>query len=200
MDVAQSVAGFTRPGAWDVGRYAVGLVSSAALKRVYQLCLYSPHWRVGWRFVDDGGVWARRSLDGVPWNSIADPGYRFYADPFPMSFQGKTFVFVEDFDHHAGKGVISAIPFGDAGQIGPAEPILSEPWHLSYPYLFEHRGEVWMISSGELAIAQNFTLSRRSVSVAGSAIAISSKTSKQATRALFNSKVSGGCLQRFATN
>lgn len=145
VDVAQSVAGFTRPGAWDVGRYAVGLVSSAALKRVYQLCLYSPHWRVGWRFVDDGGVWARGSLDGVPWNSIADPGYRFYADPFPMSFQGKTFIFVEDFDHHAGKGVISAIPFGDAGQIGPAEPVLSEPWHLSYPYLFEHRGEVWMI-------------------------------------------------------
>jgi hypothetical protein len=144
-DVAQSVGRFSRPGAWDVGSYAVGRISSAALKRVYQLCLYSPHWRVGWRFVDDGGVWAGHSLGGVLWNSIADPGYRFYADPFPISFQGRTFIFVEDFDHRGGKGIISAIPFGDAGQIGPAEPVLSEPWHLSYPYLFEHRGEVWMI-------------------------------------------------------
>jgi hypothetical protein len=144
-NVAKSVGEFFRPCAWDVGLYAVGLVSSAALKRIYQLCLYSPHWRVGWRFVDDGGVWARHSLEGVPWNSIADPGHRFYADPFPITFRDKTFVFVEDFDHHDGKGIISAIPFGDAGQIGPAEPVLSEPWHLSYPYLLEHRGEVWMI-------------------------------------------------------
>jgi len=81
----------------------------------------------------------------VPWNSIADPGYRFYADPFPFNFRGKTFIFVEDFDHRGGKGIISAIPFDDTGQAGPAEPVLSEPWHLSYPYLFEHRGEVWMI-------------------------------------------------------
>jgi len=144
-DVAQSVGRFSRPGAWDVGSYAVGRVASEALKRIYQLCLYSPHWRVGWRFVDDDGVWTRHSLEGVPWNSIADPGYRFYADPFPFNFRGKTFIFVEDFDHHGGKGIISAIPFDDAGQAGPAEPVLSEPWHLSYPYLFEHRGEVWMI-------------------------------------------------------
>ena len=144
-DIARGVGSFSRPGAWDVGHYVVGVIASAALRRIYQLCLYSPHWRVGWRFVDDGGVWERHSLEGVPWNSIADPGYRFYADPFPISFQGKTFIFVEDFDHRDGKGIISAIPLGDAGQIGPAEPVLSEPWHLSYPYLFQHRGEVWMI-------------------------------------------------------
>jgi hypothetical protein len=144
-DVIQGVIGFSRPGAGDVARYAIGQIASAALKRAYQLCMYSPHWRVGWRFVDDGGVWTHRSLEGAPWNSIADPGYRFYADPFPFNFQGKTCIFVEDFDHHDGKGIISAIPFGDAGPIGPAEPVLSEPWHLSYPYLFEHRGEIWMI-------------------------------------------------------
>jgi len=138
-------ASLSYPSARGIGGHAVGLITSAALKRAYQLCLFSPHWRVGWRFVDDGGVWAGHSLGGVLWNSIADPGYRFYADPFPISFQGRTFIFVEDFDHRGGKGIISAIPFGDAGQIGPAEPVLSEPWHLSYPYLFEHRGEVWMI-------------------------------------------------------
>jgi hypothetical protein len=144
-EAVRDAGSFVRPGAWDVGCYWTSLISAAALKRIYQLCLYSPHWRVGWRFVDDGGVWAWHSLEGAPWNNIADPGQRFYADPFPITFQDKTFVFVEDFDHRDGKGIISAIPFGDAGQIGPAEPVLSEPWHLSYPYLLEHRGEVWMI-------------------------------------------------------
>jgi hypothetical protein len=144
-DVALGAADLANPGLLNVGRYGVGLVSSAVLKRIYQLCLYSPHWRVGWRFADDGGVWARHSFEGVPWNSIADPGHRFYADPFPITVRDKTFVFVEDFDHHDGKGIISAIPFDDTGQSGPAEPVLSEPWHLSYPYLLEHRGEIWMI-------------------------------------------------------
>ena len=139
------------PGASGVGRYAAGLVASAAVKRAYQLCLFSPHWRVGWRFVEDGGVWSRHSLEGVPWNSIADPGHHFYADPFPFTANGKTFIFVEDFDHRKGIGTISAIPFDERGQTGPAETVLSEPWHLSYPYLFEHRGETWMIPESSQA-------------------------------------------------
>jgi hypothetical protein len=141
----------TDPNAWSVGGYAARLVIAAAMKRAYQLCLYSPHWRVGWRFVDDGGVWERHSLDGVPWNNVSDPGYRFYADPFPLTVDGKTFIFVEDFDHRDGKGIISAIPFDEQGQTGPAEVVLSEPWHLSYPYLFEYRQQTWMIPESSQA-------------------------------------------------
>jgi hypothetical protein len=126
-------------------RYSARLVSSSALRRAYQLCLFSPHWRVGWRFVADGGVWNSHALAGAPWNDIADSGFRFYADPFPYTFDGETFVFVEEFDHRDGKGRISAIPFGERGQIGPAKTVLSKPWHLSYPFLFGYRGEVWMI-------------------------------------------------------
>jgi hypothetical protein len=135
----------SKPTLSGVGRYSARLVSSSGLRRAYQLCLFSPHWRVGWRLIDDGGVWESHSLGGEPWNDIADPGFRFYADPFPHTFRGKTFVFVEEFDHREGKGAIAAIPFGEKGQTGPAIPVLSEPWHLSYPFLFEYRGEIWMI-------------------------------------------------------
>jgi hypothetical protein len=135
----------SRPTLSSAGRYSARLISSLALRRAYQLCLFSPHWRVGWRFVDDGGVWKSHTLAGAPWNDIADPGFRFYADPFPYTFGDKTFVFIEEFNHRDGKGAISAIPFDEKGQIGPAKSVLSEPWHLSYPFLFEYRGEVWMI-------------------------------------------------------
>ena len=141
----------SRPTLSSAGRYSARLVSSSALKRAYQLCLFSPHWRVGWRFVDDGGVWERHSLAGEPWNDVADPGFRFYADPFPYTFGGKTFVFVEQFDHREGKGIIAAIPFDEKGQTGPAIPVLSEPWHLSYPFLFEYRGEMWMVPESSQA-------------------------------------------------
>jgi hypothetical protein len=134
-----------------LGRYASRLIAAAALKRAYQLCLFSPHWRTGWRFVEDGGIWSQHSLAGGPWTSIADPGYRFYADPFPFAAKGKTAILVEDFDHRTGKGVISAIPFDERGQTGPAEAVLSEPWHLSYPYVFEHRGETWMVPESSQA-------------------------------------------------
>jgi hypothetical protein len=140
-----------QPTLSSIGRYSARLVSSSALKRAYQLCLFSPHWRVGWRLIDDGGVWESHSLGGEPWNDIADAGFRFYADPFPHTFGGKTFVFVEEFDHREGKGTIAAIPFDEKGQTGPAISVLSEPWHLSYPFLFEHRGEIWMIPESSQA-------------------------------------------------
>ena len=53
-------------------------------------------------------------------NVIPDPGFRFYADPFPLVHAEKTWVFVEDFDHRSGKAVISVIPFDERGPSGPA--------------------------------------------------------------------------------
>jgi hypothetical protein len=85
-----------------------GLAGEIA-RRIYRLCCYAPHWHIGWRHTDDGGVWASGDLSGAPWAIIADPGHRFYADPFPVKWQGRTFVFFEDLDHRVGKGIISAI-------------------------------------------------------------------------------------------
>jgi hypothetical protein len=127
-----------------VAHVAVGLVSELA-REIYRLCCYAPHWQVGWRFVDDGGVWQRHDLAGGAWSVVPDPGVCFYADPFPVTWQGRTFVFVEELDHRVGKGFISAIEFGPDGPIGRARPVLEEHWHLSYPFLIEHAGDLWMI-------------------------------------------------------
>lgn len=126
-------------------RYVLTGLASALAREIYRLCCYAPHWRVGWRFVDDGGVWGRGDLSGPAWHVVPDPRVRFLADPFPVTWQGRTFVFVEELDHRIGKGFISAIEFGEAGPVGPARPILEESWHLSYPFLIEHDGSLWMI-------------------------------------------------------
>ncbi len=54
-------------------------------------------------------------------------------------------MFLEDYDHRGGKAVISVVPFDDHGPSGPARPVLEEPWHLSYPFIFALEGQVWMI-------------------------------------------------------
>ena len=121
---------------------ALGLASRAA-RALYRLCCHAPHWRVGWRLTDED-VWSRRDLAGTGWTPLPDPGHRFFADPFAIFWQGRHFVFFEDLDHRIGKGIISFTEIVD-GVPGPVTPVLEEPWHLSYPFLFERNGEVFMI-------------------------------------------------------
>ncbi len=147
----------------NIATYGAKSVARAAARAAYRLCCHAPHWRVGWRRPPPGGdVWSRRDLGGERWNVLADPGDHFYADPFPAYRDGRDWLFFEDLDHKTGKGIISVAEFGDNGKPGDAIPVLEEPWHLSYPFLIEQDGEIYMIPeaslSGEIAIyrAENF--------------------------------------------
>ena len=71
---------------------------------------------------------------------------------------GRSYVFVEDWDHRRNKAVISVVPFDESGPSGPARPVLEEPWHLSYPFLIAHDGEIWMIP--ESSASRSLTLYR----------------------------------------
>ncbi|MGV1792342.1 glucosamine inositolphosphorylceramide transferase family protein [Rhizobium sp. A37_96] len=113
------------------------------------------HWRVGYRFAEGPGVASSHAL-GSGWSVLPDRGDHFYADPFPLQWQDRFFLFVEDYPHATGKAVISVVPFDAAGV--PQEPrcVLEEPYHLSYPQVFERDGSVWMLpeasSGGKLVL------------------------------------------------
>lgn len=113
------------------------------------------HWRVGYRFVDGPGVASTHAL-GSGWSVLRDLGDRFYADPFPFQWRDRSFLFVEDYPHATGRAVISVVPFDAAG--APQEPrcVLEEPYHLSYPQVFERDGSIWMLpeasSGGKLIL------------------------------------------------
>ena len=147
--------GFDHQQSRSPASYVLRGLAVAIAKRIYRLCCYSPHWRVGWRYTDDPGVWRSGDLSGPEWKAISSPANRFYADPFAVTWEGRTFVFFEDLDHRLGKGIISAMEFGEAGPTGPLIPILEEPWHLSYPFLIQHDGDLWMIpeSTGNRDVA-----------------------------------------------
>lgn len=76
---------------------------------------------------------------------LIPPCDRFWADPFPWFHDGRNFVFVEELPFSTGKGHISVIEFDGGGRVERHLPVLTLPWHLSYPYLFDWDGELWML-------------------------------------------------------
>jgi hypothetical protein len=126
-----------------------GVARSAAYS-AYKLCMYTPHWRIGWRRHDGPGVFERLDLDGPTWSTLPDPGHRFYADPFPVVWQGREAIFFEDLDHRVGKGIISAAELIDGTPRVPTAA-LEEPWHLSYPFLIEDEGHLYMLPEASLS-------------------------------------------------
>jgi hypothetical protein len=128
-----------------LAHFAMTGLASAIAMRLYRLCFYAPHWRVGWRVVDGADVIDQRALPQSGWRELPDDGHRFYADPFPAIHRGRTHLFVEDYDHRLGRGVISAVEFDQRGPIGMPHPVLDTGAHASYPFIFSYRDQMWMV-------------------------------------------------------
>ncbi|MCD4536332.1 hypothetical protein LRP67_19750 [Nocardioides sp. cx-169] len=124
---------------------AVRAVARVPLRRAARILYRTPHWRVGWRFVDGAGVIDTLQHPASGWQDLPDDGHHFYADPFPLEVAGRTYLFVEDYDHRVGKGVISVVEFDHQGPMGTPVCVLEHEVHLSYPCVLEQDDEVWMI-------------------------------------------------------
>lgn len=130
--------------------FALRNLAADCARAIFHLCFRSPHWRIGWRIHDGPGVLERGDLGGPRWTVLKDSGRSFFADPFPVYWNGKTFLFFEEFEYRLGRGVISAIEFDAAGPVGPPIRVLEEPWHLSYPFVIEHGDALFMIPEASL--------------------------------------------------
>jgi len=86
------------------------------------------------------------------------PADRFYADPCVVAFEGRDFVFFEDYSFRTGKGTVSCATVEPSGRVISIEPVLEEPFHLSYPFVFEIDKSYFMIP--ESASAKSIRLYR----------------------------------------
>ena len=71
--------------------------------------------------------------------------YAFRADPFGLWRNGHLCVFVESMDYRVRIGHIDVLEYDSSLQLCSAKTVLAEPWHLSYPFVFEAEGETWML-------------------------------------------------------
>jgi hypothetical protein len=83
--------------------------------------------------------------DPANYQLMPSPDDRFYADPFLVEKDGKTFLFFEDFRYADGRAVISCCELQPDGTPGLPVEVLNRLYHLSYPFVFEHEGEMYMI-------------------------------------------------------
>jgi hypothetical protein len=76
-------------------------------------------------------------------NFIANPPYRFFADPFVFRQGNQDVCFVEDYDFRTKKARITVFEIDGKShkELGPA---LDEPFHLSYPFVFTVNDELYM--------------------------------------------------------
>lgn len=103
-----------------------------------------PHWFVAWRHRAEPLDPAAPEFADA--HELACPRGHFYADPLLHRHRGQTWLFVEDFDYRRHKGTIAAIPWGRHGPDGAAQTALDVPGvHLSYPFVFDWRGDTYLI-------------------------------------------------------
>lgn len=76
---------------------------------------------------------------------LTPPKDRFWADPFILLRDGTYYIFLEELLYSRGRGHISYMTLDKSGQFSQPVPVIEEAYHLSYPFVFEHDNEHYMI-------------------------------------------------------
>ena len=75
---------------------------------------------------------------------LTPPKDKFWADPFPVKFEDKYFVFFEEYLYKDDKAHISVMELTKSGATEPV-PVLKRDYHLSYPFMLQWQGRHYMI-------------------------------------------------------
>ena len=76
---------------------------------------------------------------------IIPPRDRFWADPHVFFKDDTYYIFIEEYLFKQKKGHISLIEMQQSGRYSDPVKVLEEPFHLSYPHIFENNGTLFMI-------------------------------------------------------
>lgn len=127
-----------------------------------------PHlWSVG--IVEGTTPLSMRELPSFPnprltAKNLPQPPSSFVADPFLVQERGVFYLFFELFNIESQRGEIGVASSSDGYSWRYLGVVLRETFHLSYPYVFQHRGRYFMIpesrAGGEVRLyrAKNFPL------------------------------------------
>lgn len=123
-------------------KYIIKVYGPVALRKIKRIFIFNDpkvaRWSVGY------APYSKLRASLFRYKEITNPKGRFLADPFVITHEGKSICFVEDFFYADRKGKISAIELRDDGYefLGV---VLEEDFHLSYPFVFRHKDDIYMI-------------------------------------------------------
>lgn len=79
------------------------------------------------------------------YKKIVPPKDRFWADPHVLRKGDTYYIFIEELLYSNNKGYISLITMDNKGNYTAPVKVLEKEYHLSYPFLIEDNGELYMI-------------------------------------------------------
>ncbi len=129
--------------------YGFKVIKRIAKRKISKMLMLREKWGISLL----SGKWDKSVL----WRSteVKNPRGRYWADPFLFSYQGRTFCFVEDFVCKTNRAHITALEIVGTKVVEHGIAV-KEPFHLSFPFLFQHKGELYMCpecsESGQIRI------------------------------------------------
>jgi hypothetical protein len=139
------------PSGIQLARFLAGRATRLGRKLV-ERALYDERWHVLVRRQPRGDLSQLRLDD---FRVLPAEPRRYYADPIVYSEGERSYLFFEDCLDHPEKGDISVVELDERGAPrGPKRVILEKPVHLSYPFVFRHGEEHFLIpeSAGDRRI------------------------------------------------
>ena len=138
-------AGFIRLS-WTLAGHA-GRAAQFVARRLF--------WREQWFLLldDSPGVVTGESVDSDrdislvvrPTHAIRPGPDRYWADPHLLPGGDGRLVLVEEYMYGSRRGRITLLRLGDGGAVEEMRVVVEEDCHLSYPSVFEHGGQVYMV-------------------------------------------------------
>ncbi|RVT86919.1 hypothetical protein DXV76_02185 [Rhodobacteraceae bacterium CCMM004] len=97
-----------------------------------------------WPFTLRIGRGGPTDFDVASADAVPIPGNRYWADPFFAAEGGRTWLFFEDYDYGTRRGHIS-VGRVEGTSLRDVVPAMEAAHHLSYPFVFAHGGDMWML-------------------------------------------------------
>lgn len=136
----ETVSGTTSPEIVPDTASAFRMAMRVAQRAVEKIATVE-QWSIAFRFAADE-PWSG-SLAGF--QRLTPPGDGFWADPFPIQRGGKSYIFFEDLPQAGGRAHISVIEVDRHGRASKPVRVLERDYHLSYPFLIEDEGQLYMV-------------------------------------------------------
>jgi len=128
----------------------ISTMGARVARRATERALTLDTWSIAYRFGAEE-AWDG-ALDGF--HRLSPPKGWFWADPFPIQVKGRNYIFFEELPHGASKAHISVVEVDRDGRASAPAKVLERDYHLSYPFLVEEGGQLYMIPE----TAQNGTV------------------------------------------
>lgn len=128
----------------QLGRFLIPPLSGKAINKPFRRPAID-HWRIAFRASKPLHLQSAvpPDLSGFRW--LDSPAGRFYADPFLWENEGREFCYFEDYSYASQRGRINCGELTKECELVDVRPVLDLKHHLSYPFIFEDNGDIFMI-------------------------------------------------------